>query len=74
MKNVKKIVPRTSKLLRGFTKNKEYYFCMMSIIRLNVTTGLVRSLEYTLMCFSRGPFFPVVSTLALICPTAPESR
>ncbi len=41
---------------------------------LNVITGFVRSLEYMLICFTRGPLLPFVSTLVFICPTAPGSR
>jgi hypothetical protein len=42
------------------------YFCTTSRVTLRENTGFVRSLEWILMSFRRGPLSPVVSTLALI--------
>lgn len=45
-----------------------------SRLTLRDKTGLVRSFEYTEMCFTTRPDRPAVSTVALICPVAPGSR
>jgi hypothetical protein len=55
-------------------KSSTDYCLITSRVMLNEISGLVRSLEYIVTCFSICPFLLVVSTVAFIWPTAPGSR